>query len=125
MKDFKRYFEATYTIPDEAAWTFVDPHPELIRLTEEKQIQGNILEIGCGEGYHTIYLVSKGFNVTSIDYSENGIKNAISNASKANLSCKFLKMDYHELASLNEKFDFIFDWRFLHEILTEEERQKY
>jgi SAM-dependent methyltransferase len=44
---------------------------------EKKALQlckGTILDVGCGAGSHSLYLLEKGFEVTSIDISENAIK---------------------------------------------------
>ncbi len=44
---------------------------------EQKALQlskGKILDVGCGAGSHSLYLEEKGFDVTSIDISENAIK---------------------------------------------------
>lgn len=44
---------------------------------EQKALQlcrGKILDVGCGAGSHSLYLQEKGFDVTSIDVSENAIK---------------------------------------------------
>jgi SAM-dependent methyltransferase len=43
---------------------------------EQKALQlckGKILDVGCGAGSHSLYLQNKGFEVTSIDISENAI----------------------------------------------------
>lgn len=36
--------------------------------------KGKILDVGCGAGSHSLYLQEKGFDVTSIDISENAIQ---------------------------------------------------
>lgn len=44
---------------------------------EQKALQlcrGKILDVGCGAGSHSLYLQEKGFDVTSIDISENAIQ---------------------------------------------------
>lgn len=44
---------------------------------EKKALQlckGKILDVGCGAGSHSLYLQEKGFEVTSIDISENAIE---------------------------------------------------
>ncbi|WP_339833569.1 methyltransferase domain-containing protein [uncultured Flavobacterium sp.] len=46
-------------------------------IIEQKALQlvkGRILDVGCGSGTHSLYLQEKGFDVTSIDISENAIK---------------------------------------------------
>jgi SAM-dependent methyltransferase len=44
---------------------------------EQKALElchGKILDVGCGAGSHSLHLQQKGFEVTSIDISENAIK---------------------------------------------------
>lgn len=44
---------------------------------EKKALQlckGKVLDVGCGAGSHSLYLQEKGFEVTTIDISENAIK---------------------------------------------------
>lgn len=70
---------------------------------EQKALQlskGKILDVGCGAGSHSLYLQEKGFEVTSIDISENAIQacqlRGLKNARTQNL-----------LDIPNEKFDTI------------------
>ena len=62
--------------------------------------QGKVLDVGCGAGSHSLYLQEKGFEVTSIDISENAIKacqlRSLKNAKTQNI-----------LDLKNEKFDTI------------------
>lgn len=44
---------------------------------EQKALQlakGNVLDVGCGAGSHSLYLQNKGFDVTSIDISKGAIE---------------------------------------------------
>ena len=70
---------------------------------EQKALQlakGKVLDVGCGAGSHSLYLQEKGFEVTSIDISENAIKacqlRGLKNAKAQNI-----------LDLKNEKFDTI------------------
>lgn len=47
------------------------PNLEQIALNLAK---GNVLDVGCGAGSHSLYLRSKGFEVKSIDISEGAVK---------------------------------------------------
>ena len=62
--------------------------------------QGKVIDVGCGAGSHSLYLQEKGFEVTSIDISENAIKacqlRSLKNAKTQNI-----------LDLKNEKFDTI------------------
>ena len=70
---------------------------------EQKALQlakGKVLDVGCGAGSHSLHLQEKGFEVTSIDISENAIKacqlRGLKNAKAQNI-----------LDLKNEKFDTI------------------
>ena len=75
---------------------------------EQKALQlskGKILDVGCGAGSHSLYLQEKGFEVTSIDISENATKacqlRGLKNAKVQNVLD--LDSDLHP----NNKFDTI------------------
>ncbi|MGL2962186.1 class I SAM-dependent methyltransferase [Flavobacterium sp. RSB2_4_14] len=70
---------------------------------EKKALQltkGKVLDIGCGAGSHSLYLQEKGFDVTSIDISENAIK-----------ACEIRGLQNTKVQNIveveNEKFDTI------------------
>ncbi len=119
-------FDHLYHVPGEAPWTFQEPHPLLVALVAQHKIPlGRVLEVGCGEGYHAIYLASRGCTVTAIDCSSNAIQYAQEHSRDAKVRIEFLKMDYRDLSTWDRQFDFVFDWRFLHEITDEEARRVY
>ena len=75
----KENFEKVYERPG-AAWTREEPPEELKELVESGKIKPcKVIDIGCGEGFYSIYLASKGFDVLGIDISENAIKYAKEN----------------------------------------------
>ena len=117
----KEIFEKAYEKPGEAIWTHENPPKSLKRLVETGQIKPcKVLDIGCGEGFYSIYLASKGFDVLGIDISENAIKYAKENAEKAGVKIRFKVMDLKDLSELNEKFDFVLEWAILHGISFEQ-----
>lgn len=60
-----------------------------------------ILDAGCGPGFHSRYLIEKGFKVVGIDFSEKMIEIAKREAPGG----EFIVMDIKNLAGLNQKFD--------------------
>jgi 2-polyprenyl-3-methyl-5-hydroxy-6-metoxy-1,4-benzoquinol methylase len=109
MKKEKEIFEKIYEKPG-AVWTRILPPKELAELIENQKIKPcKTLDIGCGEGYYSIYLASKGFKVLGIDFSERAIKYAKENAKKQKVNVRFLIMDVFELEKLKEKFDFVLE----------------
>jgi len=96
-------------------WTRTEPPKRLVRLVESRKINPcKTIDIGCGEGFYSIYLASRGFDVTGIDLSEKAIKYAKKNAVNHGVNVRFLSMDIDDLGKLDEKFDFVFEWSLLH-----------
>ncbi|MCD2259382.1 class I SAM-dependent methyltransferase [Psychroserpens luteolus] len=52
------------------AQVFMDNLTEYLNIPE----QGDILDLACGKGRHSVYLNSLGYNVTGVDLSENSIE---------------------------------------------------
>jgi 2-polyprenyl-3-methyl-5-hydroxy-6-metoxy-1,4-benzoquinol methylase len=124
MSEEKEIFEKIYEKPG-AVWTRPEPPQELIELIENGKIKlGRAIDIGCGEGYYSIYLASKGFDVLGIDISENAIKYAKENAANQKVNVRFIVMDIADLSKLKEKFDFVLEWGLMHHIMPPQ-RQQY
>ena len=69
--------------------------------------KGNvILDMGCGQGRHSIELARRGFQVTGVDFSERLLKIAQNNAKEAGLDIRFLNRDCRNL-SLRGTYDLI------------------
>jgi len=123
--DDKEAFEKVYEKPGWAVWSHEEPPEELVELVGSKKITPcKVLDIGCGEGFYSIYLAKKGFDVTGIDLSENAVKYAEANAEKAGVKINFKAMDIVNLSEIKEKFDFVLEWAIMHH-LKPETREKY
>ena len=121
---YQSAFDYIYQKKGQAPWTFGEPPKELTKLVESGMIKPcKTLDVGCGEGYISTYFASNGFEVTGIDVSSNAIK--LAKGAGERTTCKFVQMDWKQLSKIKDKFDFILDWRFLHEITNSEEREEY
>ncbi len=123
MKNPRNVFDYIYQKEGVAPWTFEEPPEQLVELVENGTLKPcRMLDIGCGEGYISLYFASKGFDVTGIDISGNAVSLAKKHAKERGLRCKFLQTNWKDL---DGRYDFILDWRFLHEITDEKEREQY
>jgi len=123
-KKVKELLERHYAKP-KAPWTKTEPPQELIELIERGKITPcKAIDMGCGEGFYSIYLASKGFDVLGIDLSERAIQYAKENAARRGVKVRFVAMDIDDLGKLTEKFDFILEWSLLHQI-TPQQREEY
>ena len=120
----KEEFNAAYK--QGVPWTYTKPSKELIDLVKSGKVSPcKTLEVGCGEGYNSIYLASVGFQVTSIDWSDVAIQLSKQHAKEADVLMRLLQLNIADLDNMKEEFGFIFDWRFFHDIVDPAKREKY
>jgi len=101
-------------------WDSGVPPPELIEVIEgEHRLgPGSALDIGCGTGTTTVYMASKGWQATGVDFVPRAIRAARAKASAARLSVAFLVGDVtrlHELP-IEPGFDLLFDQGCFHSL---------
>jgi cyclopropane fatty-acyl-phospholipid synthase-like methyltransferase len=119
-------FDYLYQKEGQTPWTFREPPEALAELVEGGALKPcRTLDVGCGEGYISLYLASKGFDVTGVDISANAIKLAKKHAEEMGVKCNFMQMDWKSLSKIRNRFGFVIDWRFLHEITDDKDRKDY
>jgi len=124
MTSEKKIFERVY-YTGAAVWTRTEPPEELAKLIDEGTVTAcKALDVGCGEGFYSIYLTKRGFEVTGIDLSENAINIAKKNAAEREVDILFQSLDVSDISQLDDKFEFIFEWGVLHHLMPEK-RIKY
>lgn len=117
MKD---YFEE-YESPCSAPWTRKEPPKYLVKLIETGLLKPcKAIDVGCGEGFNSKYLLSKGFDVTGIDSNKNAIKYAKKNATRVCFVVKDIIKD--DLSMLDGPFDFCLEWSIMHCIPPKERK---
>lgn len=79
---------------------------ELILKQTKLTKQNSILDAACGEGRHSIYLSSKGYNVFGFDLSKTLLWKAKENAIKRAVENNFVCADLRNIC-FNKKFDLI------------------
>lgn len=111
---------------DKIPWNMETP-PSIIQdfVKTEKIKPCRVIELGCGAGNYVIYLASKGFDATGVDFSKPAVEIAKESASKKGVSCSFIASDVlGDLAEIQDTFDFAYDWELLHHIFPED-RETY
>jgi len=101
-------------------WDIGGPQPEIARLAARGEIQGDVLDVGCGTGENSIYLSRLGRKVVGIDSSPTAIKRAKAKAERLGVDVTFLVEDALELQRLNRVFDSIIDSGLFHGLSDDE-----
>lgn len=119
MKD---YIEE-YKFPGSAPWTRKEPPKYLVKLIKSGLLKPcKAIDVGCGEGFNSKYLLSEGFEVTGIDISPKAIKYAKANAPGAKF--KVFDVIEEDLTKLNDTFDFCLEWSIMH-CIPPKKREQY
>lgn len=113
-------FESMYATG--ARWDVGRPQQAFINVAS--QIQGSVLDAGCGTGDLAIFLAMRGNLVTGIDFLEEPIRRAKLKANERGLAISFLVMDATRLAEWNDRFDNVVDSGLFH-VFTDDDRKKY
>jgi SAM-dependent methyltransferase len=84
------------------------------QLFEEKGCK-NILVVGCGYGRECVYFYEKGFKVTGIDLSEEGIKLAKHWSQEKKLNIDFYVDSVLDMKHPNDGYDAVFSHKVFHQ----------
>lgn len=97
---------------DVIPWEIKTVDPNLKQFLDSINLAtGELLELGCGSGYDSVYLDQYGFDVTAIDISEDVIE--LSKKTHAGSKVNFIAADFFQ-GITDKKFDIIYDRGFLH-----------
>ncbi len=117
----RRDFEASYR-DGSAPWDVGAPQPEIVRLAEEGEIVGDVLDVGCGTGENALYLAGLGRRVLGIDAAPSAIARAREKAAERGLGVPFLVADALDLAKLRRRFETAIDCGLFHTFGPEQRR---
>jgi len=118
----KKYFEKAYKT-GEHGWPTLEPTPFVLRMLPQIRKsaapdRGRILDLGCGEGRHTLACARVGFDVVGLDYQPLAIRRArgIARGEKVRGRFRFQVGDAFRLPFLPNRFDGIIDFGCLHHV---------
>ncbi|MFX1293574.1 MAG: class I SAM-dependent methyltransferase [Promethearchaeota archaeon] len=88
--------------------------PEIVKIFKDKNVK-RVLDLACGSGRHVLYLAKNEFEVYGIDFSEEGIKSAISLLQEKNIQANLIVGSmFEKLPYENDFFDALISIRSLY-----------
>jgi len=113
----RRYFQEAYQTGIHG-WAVEEPSPYAVAFLEELSQRapgGQLLDVGCGEGRHTLAAARLGFDVTGIDYEPLALRRARRFARQNGLTgIPFRHADVLSLPFPEATFDGVLDHGCLH-----------
>jgi SAM-dependent methyltransferase len=98
----------------------------LIEVVTEKPIPScRVLDIGCGTGDNSLWLAQNHFQVIGTDTSDIALEKAREKASKANVECDFILVDFLKNKIEGAPFGFVFDRGCFHSFSSENDRRRF
>lgn len=119
----KYRFESIYR-KDTAEWDIGRPQDPVRYLIESGQLNGEVIDVGCGTGLHSMYMASKGLDVLGVDFSPEAVSTANDRARVEDSSAEFLVWDALKLSDLSRSFDCVLDSAMMH-CLNQRQRADY
>ena len=112
-------FDAAYAgIPP---WDIGRPQQIYVELAQTGNIQGSVLDVGCGTGENALYLAQQGHEVWGIDSAPTAIQKAQAKAFARGITITFRVADALQLQELGRTFETVIDSGLFH-VFSDEER---
>ena len=114
----RAYFNRAY-VAEEHGWPKEGTTPHVVKLLKRlgPGRGRTALDLGCGEGRHSILLAGKGYTVTGLDYEPLALKAARAAARRARTRARFVQGDALALRFPKESFDLVLDYGCFHHVL--------
>ena len=105
-------------------WSSDEPTPILHEVISRYGIQkaDRILEIGCGEGRDSLWLLEQGYHVLGTDISAEAI--AYCKKKNPNFSDSFAQLDVCK-DKMSHTFDFVYSIAVIHMLVRQEDRNQF
>ena len=95
-------------------WDIGIPQDEFVHLAEKGEIEGCVLDIGCGTGENALHFAKLGHEVWGIDISQIAIQKARGKAAMRGLHAHFMVRDALKLSALGHSFNTVTDCGLFH-----------
>ena len=118
MNETRPFWESCYQSGNETA-TFGQPSKEVATPASRLRPSARVLDLGCGDGRHAMYLARRGCEVTAIDNSKAAIEKLLQLADDAGTRVRALRADLREY-TFEDHFDVVIAHGSLHLIERDE-----
>ncbi len=113
-------FDSSYEGEGVAPWDIDHPQQAFVDLVQAGQIQGEVLDVGCGTGEHALYFAQHGSTVLGVDISTLAIKKAQEKAQLRGVHATFQVVDALALHTVGQQFETVTDSGLLHNFSDEQ-----
>lgn len=117
------FAECMYAV-NAAPWDIGGPQPVIRQLVALGAVRGEVLDPGCGTGWHAIEYARAGCSVTGVDLAPTAIARARNNARTAGVEVQFVLGDATTL-DYEARFDTVVDSKCLDNLEGSEVRGRY
>lgn len=117
----RQRFEQAYR-DAKAPWDIGLPQPSLVEVAD--QVNGSVLDVGCGTGENAMFFAARGHDVVGVDYLPSPIERAKKKARERALNVRFAVHDALQLSELRRQFDNVIDCGLFH-VFSDEDRDTY
>ena len=105
-------------------WDIGRPQGAFRCLVEAGEVQGAVLDVGCGTGENALYLAGRGLAVTGVDAVAVAVDRAAAKARRRRLDARFEVGDALQLETLGAVFDTVVDSGLFHSF-DDDERLRF
>lgn len=96
-------------------WDIGRPQPAFVKLEEEGEITGSVLDVGCGTGENSLYLAQHGHDVLGVDIVKRAVEIADRKKAERDVrNVEFRAMSAFKIDALGRKFDTVIDCGLFH-----------
>jgi SAM-dependent methyltransferase len=115
----RRFFRKAYETGDHG-WPAEGPTPQVAALVGRlgSGRGRRALDLGCGEGRHTIHLARRGWAVTALDLEPLALAKARAAVRRAGVRAAFERGDALDLRFADGAFDLVVDYGCFHHVVT-------
>jgi SAM-dependent methyltransferase len=92
-----------------APWDIGEAQPVIRQLVALGAVTGDVLDVGCGTGWHSIEAARAGCTVTGLDVAPTAVASARRNAQKAGVTVDFVQDDVTQPLPYERRFDTVLD----------------